>query len=128
MNNRETEDRKKEISRQMEEIRRQQEECDELQKEISRLEEESYWQNKKVKEVNDDLIDNYSANRGLQAILVEKEELLQKKSAFEKVFFEEGRDLIKEQKKKIESMQEACEEELEAIYAQEERENKWNQF
>lgn len=100
MNSREAEERKWEICRQMEAIRQRQEESDELEKELEYMEEESYWQDKRIKEVNDDLLSAFPKDSKLQNLLMEKEELLHRKISFEKIFFEECRDMLSEHRKK----------------------------
>lgn len=112
MNSREAEERKWEICRQMEEIRQRQEESDELEKELEYMEEESYWQDKRIKEVNDDLLSAFSKDSKLQNLLMEKEELLHRKISFEKIFFEECRDMLSEHRKKTEDMKEVYEAQL----------------
>ncbi len=111
MTNKEADEKIQEINNQLAEIKKQQDECIEMQRVISLMEDESYWHNKKIKDVNDDMINNYSANKRLQAIFIEKEELLQQKVGLEKMFFEESRDLIEEQKRKLEHKKEIYEEE-----------------
>lgn len=122
MNTKEAKEREWEIHKQLEEIRQQQEECDDLQRELEYLEEDSHWQNKQIKDVNDDLLDNYPKDSRLQNLLIEKEELLGQKIAFEKNFFEECRDFIREHQRKTESMKETCEAELLSIHEKEENE------
>ena len=112
MNSREAEERKWEICRQMEEIRQRQEESDELEKELEYMEEESYWQDKRIKEVNDDLLSAFPKDSKLQNLLMEKEELLHRKISFEKIFFEECRDMLSEHRKKTEDMKEVYEAQL----------------
>ena len=112
MNSREAEEREWEICRQMEEIRQRQEESDELEKELEYMEEESYWQDKRIKEVNDDLLSAFPKDSKLQNLLMEKEELLHRKISFEKIFFEECRDMLSEHRKKLENMKEVCEAQL----------------
>ena len=109
MNSREAEERKWEICRQMEAIRQRQEESDELEKELEYMEEESYWQDKRIKEVNDDLLSAFPKDSKLQNLLMEKEELLHRKISFEKIFFEECRDMLSEHRKKTEDMKEVYE-------------------
>ena len=106
------EEREWEISKQLDEIRLQQEECEKLQKELAGMEEESYWQNKRAKEVNDDLFDSYPNDAILQMLLAEKEELLQKKQTFEKTFFEDCRELISRKVNETEHLREEYEAEL----------------
>ena len=112
MNSREAEERKWEICRQMEEIRQRQEESDELEKELEYMEEESYWQDKRIKEVNDDLLSAFPKDSKLQNLLMKKEELLHRKISFEKIFFEECRDMLSEHRKKTEDMKEVYEAQL----------------
>ncbi len=112
MNSREAEEREWEICRQMEEIRQRQEESDELEKELEYMEEESYWQDKRIKEVNDDLLSAFPKDSKLQNLLMEKEELLHRKISFEKIFFEECRDMLSEHRKKTEDMKEVHEAQL----------------
>lgn len=112
MNSREAEERKWEICRQMEAIRQRQEESDELEKELKYMEEESYWQDKRIKEVNDDLLSAFPKDSKLQNLLMEKEELLHRKISFEKIFFEECRDMLSEHRKKTEDMKEVYEAQL----------------
>ena len=112
MNSREAEERKWEICRQIEEIRQRQEESDELEKELEYMEEESYWQDKRIKEVNDDLLSAFPKDSKLQNLLMEKEELLHRKISFEKIFFEECRDMLSEHRKKTEDMKEVYEAQL----------------
>ncbi|MCI7041622.1 MAG: hypothetical protein MR992_05765 [Lachnospiraceae bacterium] len=112
MNSREAEERKWEICRQMEAIRQRQEESDELEKELEYMEEESYWQDKRIKEVNDDLLSAFPKDSKLQNLLMEKEELLHRKISFEKIFFEECRDMLSEHRKKTEDMKEVYEAQL----------------
>lgn len=112
MNSREAEERKWEICRQIEEIRQRQEESDELEKELEYMEEESYWQDKRIKEVNDDLLSVFPKDSKLQNLLMEKEELLHRKISFEKIFFEECRDMLSEHRKKTEDMKEVYEAQL----------------
>ncbi len=112
MNSREAEEREWEICRQMEEIRQRQEESDELEKELEYMEEESYWQDKRIKEVNDDLLSAFPKDSKLQNLLMEKEELLHRKISFEKIFFEECRDMLSEHRKKTEDMKEVYEAQL----------------
>lgn len=112
MNSLEAEERKWEICRQIEEIRQRQEESDELEKELEYMEEESYWQDKRIKEVNDDLLSVFPKDSKLQNLLMEKEELLHRKISFEKIFFEECRDMLSEHRKKTEDMKEVYEAQL----------------
>lgn len=112
MNSREAEEREWEICRQIEEIRQRQEESDELEKELEYMEEESYWQDKRIKEVNDDLLSAFPKDSKLQNLLMEKEELLHRKISFEKIFFEECRDMLSEHRKKTEDMKEVYEAQL----------------
>lgn len=112
MNIGEKEEREWEICRQMEEIRQRQEESDELEKELEYMEEESYWQDKRIKEVNDDLLSAFPKDSKLQNLLMEKEELLHRKISFEKIFFEECRDMLSEHRKKTEDMKEVYEAQL----------------
>lgn len=119
MRTKEMEEREWEISKQLDEIRIQQEECDSLQRELARLEEDSYWQNKRVKEVNDDMFDSYPNDAKLQNLLAEKEELLQKKLSFEKGFFEDCRELISRQRKETENLKEEYEVELLSLHKKE---------
>lgn len=112
MNIGEKEEREWEICRQMEEIRQRQEESDELEKELEYMEEESYWQDKRIKEVNDDLLSVFPKDSKLQNLLMEKEELLHRKISFEKIFFEECRDMLSEHRKKTEDMKEVYEAQL----------------
>lgn len=112
MNSREAEEREWEICRQIEEIRQRQEESDELEKELEYMEEESYWQDKRIKEVNDDLLSVFPKDSKLQNLLMEKEELLHRKISFEKIFFEECRDMLSEHRKKTEDMKEVYEAQL----------------
>lgn len=112
MNSLEAEERKWEICRQIEEIRQRQEESDELEKELEYMEEESYWQDKRIKEVNDDLLSAFPKDSKLQNLLMEKEELLHRKISFEKIFFEECRDMLSEHRKKTEDMKEVYEAQL----------------
>ena len=112
MNSLEAEERKWEICRQMEEIRQRQEESDELEKELEYMEEESYWQDKRIKEVNDDLLSAFPKDSKLQNLLMEKEELLHRKISFEKIFFEECRDMLSEHRKRTEDMKEVYEAQL----------------
>lgn len=112
MNIGEKEEREWEICRQIEEIRQRQEESDELEKELEYMEEESYWQDKRIKEVNDDLLSAFPKDSKLQNLLMEKEELLHRKISFEKIFFEECRDMLSEHRKKTEDMKEVYEAQL----------------
>ena len=112
MNSREAKEREWEICRQMEEIRQRQEESDELEKELEYMEEESYWQDKRIKEVNDDLLSAFPKDSKLQNLLMEKEELLHRKISFEKIFFEECRDMLSEHRKRTEDMKEVYEAQL----------------
>ncbi len=112
MNIGEKEEREWEICRQMEEIRQRQEESDELEKELEYMEEESYWQDKRIKEVNDDLLSAFPKDSKLQNLLMEKEELLHRKISFEKIFFEECRDMLSEHRKRTEDMKEVYEAQL----------------
>lgn len=124
MNTQEVKEREWEIHKQLEEIRQRQQECDELQKELERLEEEKLWQNKQVKDLNDDLMESYPKDARLQNLLFEKEEMLQQRMSFEKSFFEDCRDMLKEQRKKNETMREACEAELLIIHKEKGAEKK----
>lgn len=112
MNSREAEEREWEIRRQMEEVRQRQEESDELEKELEYMEEESYRQDKRIKEVNDDLLSAFPKDSKLQNLLMEKEELLHRKISFEKIFFEECRDMLSEHRRKTEDMKEVYEAQL----------------
>ena len=112
-----------EIYNQLEEIRHQQEECDDLQKELAYLEEESHWQNKQVKEVNDDLFDQYPKDVRLQNILLEKEEMLRQKMKMEKLFFEECRDALQKQRRETENRKEEYEKRLMEIRTKEGEQN-----
>ncbi len=122
----ELEERKWEIHKQIESLHLQREDCDSLQKNIDYLEEESGWQNKIIKETNDDLYDSYPNDRHLRNLLVEKEESLMQKISDENRFFEECRELIREQRKIIDAKREDFEEELLSIQKREEEEHDEN--
>ena len=122
----ELEERKWEIHKQIESLHLQREDCDSLQKNIDYLEEESGWQNKIIKETNDNLYDSYPNDRHLRNLLVEKEELLMQKISDENRFFEECRELIREQRKIIDAKREDFEEELLSIQKREEEEHDEN--
>ena len=120
MNLQELEVKKWEIYKQMESLYLQREECDTLQKKIDYLEEESGWQNKIIKDTNDDLYDSYPNDGRLRRLIIEKEESLIKKISDENSSFEEWRELIEEQRKEIETKREDFEEELHSIQKREE--------
>lgn len=128
MNTWEKEQREWEIKKELEEIESGQRDCDDLERELASLEEEMYWENKQIKEMNDDLFVSYPKNRELQNLLLEKEELLQQKLSFEKLFFEECRDSINEYRKNAEARKEDCEEELLSLNKEEGEEQDENYF
>lgn len=115
MGTRDVDERKWELNKLLKDINEQNEECERLQKEIANYEEESHWQNKQIKEMNDDLIGRYPDDEKFQSLLAEKEELLIQKIAVEKRFLEESRDYIAAYRKKIEQLKEEYESECEYV-------------
>ena len=115
MDIREFDERKRELNKRITDIREQQNENEQLQRELAIFEEESHWQNKRIKEVNDDLIQNYSGDRKLQNLLAEKEVLLMQKVTTEEKFFEESREIIAAYRKQLEELKEECESEFQSI-------------
>ena len=115
MDIREFDERKRELNKRITDIREQQNENEQLQRELAIFEEESHWQNKRIKEVNDDLIQNYSGDRKLQNLLSEKEVLLMQKVTTEEKFFEESREIIAAYRKQLEELKEECESEFQSI-------------
>lgn len=115
MNIRELEERKRELNKHLIDISVQQKENEYLQREIANFEEESRWQNKQIKEVNDDLIQSYSGDGKFQNLLSEKEGLLMQKMATEERFFEESREIIAVHRKQLEVSEEECKSEIQSI-------------
>ena len=115
MGTRDVDERKWELNKLLKDINEQNEECERLQREIANFEEESRWQNKQIKEVNDNLIQNYSGDGKFQNLLSEKEGLLIQKIATEERFFEESREIIAAHRKQLEVSEEECKLEIQSI-------------
>ena len=112
MNTIELEEREREISRQLKALAERVEECEVLEKELAGLEEESYWRNRQIKEINNDLFENYPNDSNLKNILEEKEEILEKKVGFERIFWEDCHSFFREQIRKADDLKEEYEREL----------------
>ena len=108
----EIEERKWEIHKALGRLYDKQKECDQLEKNIISFEEESQWQNKKIKSVNDDLYDSYPEDNKLRTLLLEKEDLMKRKMSDENLFIEECYNLVRTQKRNIEYKREEYEQEL----------------
>lgn len=119
MNIWEKQEKEWQVKQHLEKISDRQRECDDLEKELNVMEEDMYWQNRQIKEVNDDLFSTYPQDAELQSLLVEKEEMLQQKMSMEKLFMEDCRDSIKDQRAKSEAMKEICETELLLLHKEE---------
>ena len=105
-------EREWDINRNLQEIEEHLDEFRKIQKDLDGLEEESYWQNTRIKEINDTLLDNYPKDTRLQSLLVEKEEILQQKVSYERCFWEDARDILSNEIRKKEQQEEDCKEEL----------------
>ncbi len=123
MNTKDLEEREWEISSQLKELAEKIEECEVIKKELTDLEEESYWRNRQIKEINDGLFENYPNDANLQNILAEKEEILEKKIGFERTFWKDCYDFIREQIKRAENFREEYEGELSVIKQKREEED-----
>lgn len=105
-------EREWDINRNLQEIEEHLDEFRKIQKDLDGLEEESYWQNTRIKEINDTLLDNYPKDTRLQSLLVEKEEILQQKVSYERCFWEDARDILSNEIRKKEQQEEDYKEEL----------------
>lgn len=107
-----TEDRKWEISKQLNDLKKQQNELDRLKREIIQFDEENEWQNRHTKGMNESLMEHYPNDIRLINTLVEKEQLLYRKITAENAFMQECEEVIKQQHNRIESMEEEYKREL----------------
>ena len=107
-----TEDRKWKLSKQLNDLMKQQNELDRLKRKIIHFDEENEWQNKRTKELNESLMEHYPSDIRLINTLVEKEQLLYRKISAENAFMQECEEIIKQQRNRIESMEEEYKREL----------------
>lgn len=129
MNTWEKQEKEWELKKHLEKLGDRQKECDDVEKELSAMEEDMYWQSKQIKEVIDDLFATYPQDNELQNLLAEKEEMLRQKMSLEKLFMEECRDNIQNQRKRTETMKEAYEAELHLLHQEKgEQENEDNLY
>lgn len=94
---------------------------------LKRLEDDALWQNKQSKEINDELFECYPQDKKLQQILIRGEELLQKQILAENSFFQEGRENLREMKKKAEQQMDDYREEIQRIQKENIKEGEHNE-
>lgn len=82
---------------------------------IDQLEDDALWQNRRGKELNDELFESYSQDKKLQQILTRGEELLQQQILAENSFFRECRENLQEMKKEAELQMDDYREEIQKI-------------
>lgn len=85
------------------------------ERQLDRLEEDTLWQNRRSKELNDDLFECYPHDKKLQQILTGSEELLQKQISAENSLFRECRENLREMKKRNEQQMDDYREEIQRI-------------
>ena len=102
-----------EIYKQLEELRQREMQNNELLQTMEQMEEETYWQMRRSKEINDDLFEAYAKDKRLLELLTEKEDRLHKKQVSDRLFFEDMRDELRKQQIQIEDSKTACQIQLE---------------
>lgn len=96
-------------------------------RQLDRLEDDALWQNRQSKELNDELFERYPQDKKLQQILTRGEELLQKQILAENSFFQEGRENLREMKKKAEQQMDDYREEIQRIQKENIKEGEHNE-
>lgn len=104
-----------ELYKTLEKLEQSQFQYDRDERQIERLEEDALWQNRNSRELINDLFDGYPEDRKLQRILMEKEELLQRKISLEKDIFQELRENISEKRKQADEHMEDYREQLKKL-------------
>ena len=104
---------KNEIYKQLEELRQREMQNNELLQTMEQMEEETYWQMRRAKEINDDLFEAYAKDKRLLELLAEKEDRLHKKQVSDRLFLEDMLDELRKQQMQIEDSKTACQIQLE---------------
>ncbi|MCM1155909.1 MAG: hypothetical protein NC392_11195 [Roseburia sp.] len=98
-----------------------------IERRLEQLEDDILWQNRRRKELNDDLFESYPQDRKLQQILAGSEELLGKQISRENSLFQECRENLHEMKKQAEQQMDDCREELQRIQKEKNKEGEHNE-
>lgn len=85
------------------------------ERQLDRLEDDILWQNRRNKELNDNLFECYPQDKKLQQILARSEELLGKQVSTENILFREYRENLREMKKQTEQRMDDYREEIQRI-------------
>ena len=105
----EEKDSKWELNQKIGELKRKQSEWMKLKREVFQFEEESEWQNKRIREVNINMIEHYPNDVKLKELLIEKEQIISQKITAENKFRQECEDIVTQQQKATELLEEEYE-------------------
>ena len=101
--------------------------CIRAERQLDRLEDDALWQNRRSKELNDELFESYSQDKKLQQILIRGAELLQKQILAENNFFQECRENLQEKKNKADRQIDDYREEIQRIQKETAKEGECNE-
>lgn len=107
-----TQEREAELYKMLEDLEEAQYQCNRDERQIEQMEEDVLWQNRNSTELINELFESYPQDKKLQRVLMEKEELLQRKISLEKVMFQELRENIHGARKDAEQQMDDYREEL----------------